>query len=81
MPAAPHELFPRPFLDLGGSLEQGELDGGVAEEIIRLNQLHDVIQRLPVWPTNTQILAQVLVSVAVPLGLLILQMVLDRALK
>jgi hypothetical protein len=76
-----HELFQVPFGELGQRLEQGELDGEVAEEIIRLNQLHDVIQRLPVWPTNTQILAQVLVSVAVPLGLLILQMVLQPLLE
>jgi len=38
-----------------------------------------VIRRLPVWPTNTQMMAQVLVSVAVPLALLAVQLLLERA--
>lgn len=63
---------------LRGRLVQGEVMNDAAEEILRLDGLHGFARRLPVWPINTQTMAQVFLSVAVPIVLLVLQMILER---
>jgi hypothetical protein len=68
------------FQTLCGRLEQGDVGSEVTEEVLRLEALHGFARRLPIWPTNTQIVAQVLLSVALPLTLLILQLVLEHGL-
>jgi hypothetical protein len=46
--------------------------------MMRLEAVHGFLRRLPVWPTNTQMLTQVFLSIALPLGLLLLQVVLEQ---
>ena len=74
-----HRAFQARFAAWHQSLRVGELPEEQVEEVLRLESLHGVIRRLPVWPTNTQMMAQVLVSVAVPLALLAVQLLLERA--
>lgn len=64
---------------LRGRLTQGEVMNDATEEIMRLDGLHAFARRLPVWPINTQTIAQVFLSVAVPLALLILQLIMEHA--
>lgn len=71
----------RRYLALCERIGEGEVDPQEAEAILRLEALHNFASRLPVWPTNTQIVAQLTLSVAVPLVLLVLQMVLERSAK
>jgi len=73
-----HERFQTHFLDLQEKLPQGEDIDRSADEVLRLKAVHDLLRGLPVWPTNTQMLTQVLVSVALPLGLLVLQVLLEQ---
>jgi len=73
-----HERFQVHFLELLERLPRGgEIDES-ADEVLRLNAVHEFLRRLPVWPTNTEMVAQVLVSIALPLGLLLLQVVLEQ---
>lgn len=68
----------RRYRSVAAALESGELPGPAGEELQRLADLHDLATRHPVWPTNTQVVAQVTLSVAFPLALLLLQVLLDR---
>ena len=47
-------------------------------EALDLDELHSMARRMPVWPTNTQIVVQIGVSVALPLALLVAQVFLER---
>lgn len=73
-----HSQFQTPFAALREGLQRGRLEGEVGGRIVELNDLYGVVQRLPVWPTNTEILFQVATSVAVPLALLGLQLLIDH---
>ncbi len=70
-----------PYQTLRGRLGEGEVMHDAAEEILRLDGLHTFARRMPEWPVNTQTMAQVFLSVALPLALLILQFVLERAIQ
>jgi len=74
-----HHRFQERFAAWHQSLGAGELPEEQVEEVLRLESLHGVIRRLPVWPTNTQMVAQVLVSVALPLALVAVQLLVERA--
>ena len=76
-----HEHFQGPFRTLQQQMAQGDPAKAATEEVLRLESLHQVVHRMPVWPTNTQMLMQVVISVAVPLGLLVLQMVAEKVMK
>ena len=45
-----------------------------------LEALHGFLRRLPVWPTNTQMVTQLLMSIALPLVFLVLQVLLETVL-
>jgi hypothetical protein len=74
-----HEQFHRRFVVLQEKLARGELSHESNEEMLQLDALHGLVRRLPVWPTNTQMVAQIVMSVALPLGLLALQLAVERA--
>ncbi|MBI3946343.1 MAG: hypothetical protein HY321_10525 [Armatimonadetes bacterium] len=62
-------------------LYRGEAAEAASEEILRLDALHAFVRRLPVWPINTEVTVQVLLSIALPLALLVLQVVVERAVE
>jgi hypothetical protein len=62
-------------------LNEGDVPAEETDELLRLGQLHAFTCRLPVWPTNTQMVVQVLLSVALPLGMLVLQVVIEHAVE
>jgi hypothetical protein len=74
-----HARFQKAFHELQQELDGDGGIGEASEEIVRLDAVHQVVQRLPVWPTNTQMVMQVLLSVALPLGLLVGQVLLEWA--
>ena len=57
------------------------MDDEAAEEAMHLEQVHMMVRRMPVWPTNMQIIAQIAASVALPLALLVVQVFLEKALR
>ena len=69
-----------PFQVLQEQLRGGQVVHQSAEEIIRLETLQEWVWRLPVWPTDTRILAQLFLSIAFPLGLIFLQVVVEKML-
>jgi hypothetical protein len=73
-----HEVFEDSFAALRGRLSRREMTREATEEALGLESLHGIVRGLPVWPTNTQMLTQVLLSIALPLGLLLLQVVLEQ---
>lgn len=73
-----HLRFQAHFLALQEQLVDGERVDEAADEMMRLEAVHGFLRRLPVWPTNTQMLTQVFLSIALPLGLLLLQVVLEQ---
>jgi len=65
------------FERLRQELARGEPGDDLAEDVLRLDALQTFIAKLPVWPTNTQMLTQVFLSVAVPLALLLMQVAIE----
>ena len=73
-----HELYQDSFRGLQAGLARGEVADQAREEVLGLESLHGVVRRLPVWPTNTEMLSQVLLSIAVPVGLIVVQIILEN---
>jgi hypothetical protein len=73
-----NRLHQRPYAELTEGLAREELDAAAAEEALRLEALHASVQKMPVWPADTRTLAQVGLSVPVPLVLLALQLVAEQ---
>lgn len=59
-------------------LAEGRLAPQEADDLARLDQVRALIHRFPTWPVNTEAAAQITLSVAVPLALVLLQIVLER---
>ena len=62
-------------------LDQGDVADDAAAGVLRLDALHAFGRRLPVWPINTQVVMQVLVSVALPLALLGVQVLVSEVVE
>jgi hypothetical protein len=76
-----HELYQDSFRGLQAGLARGEVADQAREEVLGLESLHGVVRRLPVWPTNTGMLGQVLLSIALPVGLIVVQIILESVVS
>lgn len=88
MVRARHELLAqfdaqaRPLMEqLHAGLEQHQLPAGPADELLRLDQLRAMVGRMPTWPFNHQVALQLGLSVLLPLVLILLQVILEKAVR
>jgi hypothetical protein len=75
-----YEMVRAPHDQLRLGMKRGAIDPAVAQELFQLQSVYDFIQKQPVWPTNTQTLAQVVISVLLPVVILLVQLLAEKRL-
>jgi hypothetical protein len=70
-----NRMVEAPYLELRRGMASGELREAAAEEVLRLEAVHDFVRRLPSWPADTRILTQMGLSVLLPTALILLQLI------
>ena len=72
----------RPLVDdLQTALQRRQVPPAMADELLRLDQLRGLVGKMPTWPFDHQTAVQLGLSVLLPVVLILLQVVLEKAVR